>query len=496
MSETAVKLTKSPQSLARFTCDECGVGFQFKCRLTEHVNELHEKKLQYPCRMPNCGMVYAYRPSRNKHEKRVHPPSATNEPLVLNKFECKYGCVFANSSEVKWYPTKDLREQHHARIHSNREKTPASRKPAPRAVGWNSEWCKEGDKHCKKPDAFATRAAYAHDNTLESSVPHPHAFKPRTVKQLKGALAVAVTVPPDAPHPQFKELVEGCKSCPLDRGAKSLTELKSALGSKNPLLDTAALNLVRTHAGSASASELDAFIQDAAQLVANKKPAVHMMHFASAWRQSPSQAVAHLAHLAWESAPRAWEKPWDAGLPSFTPQQTALMSGTLERLSTAKSGAEILTLLAADAAISEVFTLAAYEKACKHFDPFVDEFQAAAPHLIAASQVERSELTPHFAPLLRAMSGLQVNARVPLMGWLSSPLRWVKLLLELRDVPSGKFRSGALDFIERDLRVLDLHPDQQARVLLLARCVRDRADCDKVLSGLCVSKAKFEDFPS
>jgi predicted deacylase len=93
------------------------------------------------------------------------------------------------------------------------------------------------------------------------------------------------------------------------------------------------------------------------------------------------------------------------------------------------------------------------------------------------------------------MSGAQINARVPLMGWLSSPLRWVKLLLELRDVPSGKFRSGALDFIERDLRVLDLHPDQQARVLLLARCVRDRADCEKVLSGLCVSKTKFEDFP-
>ena len=482
---------KSGKSLARFSCDECGVGFQFKCRLTEHVNELHEKKLQYPCRMPNCGMVYAYRPSRNKHEKRVHPSGGG--PVVLNKFECKYGCVFANSTEVKWYPTKDLREQHHARIHSNREKTPASRKPAPRAVGWNSEWCKEGDKHCKKPDSFATRAAYAQDNTLETSVPHPHAFKPRTVKQLKGSAAMAVTMPPDAPHPQFKELVEGCKTCSLSQGARTLSDMRSVLGSKNPLLDTAALNLIRTHAATASSAELDGFIADAEKLVANKKPTSPLMHLASAWRQNPSELVAHLTNLAWESAPRAWEKPWDQNLARLTAQETALMTGTLERLSTAKSGADILELLDADSSVAQIFTLDAYEKAFNHFDPFVDEFHSAAPHLIAAAHT--SHLAPHLQPLLRAMSGAQINARVPLMGWLSSPLRWVKLLLELRDVPSGKFRSGALDFIERDLRVLDLHPDQQARVLLLARCVRDRADCEKVLSGLCVSKTKFEDFP-
>jgi len=473
---------------AEFVCKHCNSVFPFKCRLTEHMNEVHDKVLKYPCRIPGCDKVYAIRASRNKHEKRPHP--ASEGSVTVRKFECKFGCLRAGTNEVKWYTTKDLREQHHARMHSEYKKTlnpiqtsrrGLGRKPAARAVG-----VKAGE---------SLLLAYGQDNSLNTSAVNPMNFKATTVKQLLGRATVIEAPLEPPPDPRIAQLVRKCQDCDLATGPETLSQLRKI--TKTKAADTAALDIFRRHLQTSSADQLDEFAQNAQPSLLNRHETAVQMQLASAWRADPlNERVGDLVNAAWAATPQSWDLPWKQQSPVPT-SRLAQAQGTLERVAASSRNADanhsapwMLRLIEADAVIAQVFTLKSFQEALPLIDPFSDTFEQVAPLLVRGVSAKTRETEQIVKPILRALQGEQPSTRVHLMAWLSSPLRWLPMLEELQDLPAGKLRAAALDFIDRDLHTLDLQPEQQARTLALLRCVRDRGSCEKLFAALVQSKPR------
>jgi len=481
----------------QFRCEQCNADFQFKCRLKEHMNEVHDKVLQFPCRMKGCNKVYAIRASRNKHEKRPHVIPG-QEVVVVQKFECQFGCM--RGTEVKWYATKDLREQHHARMHPGYKKNSQAklqkRKPAPRAVGWNPNWSEDTNKsNPRELDLQGTLTAYSADNHLVADAVNPLNFKAKTIKRLLNQVAVVEPAQPQSP--QLLKAVQECKGCDLAQGAAAMSFLKSVAGPKSHLADSVALELVAKHAERASQRDIDKFVREAQPLLLNRRLTSVQMQLAGAWRAQPQNArVRDLLSVSWHSAP--FDVPWQSS--NLTPFEAAEAESSFERLSASAknqsnehSSEWMLALVEADAEVQKVFSVAAFQRAWHSFDPFTDDFASAAPFLVKESGSDADN--PLVAPILQALQKGQPSARVNLMVWLSSPLRWLPLLKELHSLPQGKMRSAALDFVDRDIQALDLQPEHQTRMLALLRCVRDRGKCDKLLSALFAAKTRIEPLP-
>lgn len=476
---------------SEFVCKQCNSVFPFKCRLTEHMNEVHDKVLKYPCRVQGCDNVYAIRASRNKHEKRPHANSG-EESVTVRKFECKFGCLRAGTTEVKWYTTKDLREQHHARMHSEYKQTlnplqtsrrGVGRKPAARAVG-----VRTGD---------SLVLAYSQDNSLNVAAVNPLKFKATTVKQLLGRATVIEAPLEPPPDPRIAQLVQKCNDCDLETGPETLAQLRKL--TKTKAADAAALDIFRRHFATASAEQLDQFAHSVQPSLLNRHETAVQMQLASAWRADPHNAlITELASAAWAATPQSTELPW-AAKGQMNSARLATAQGAIERMVASARGAEpnqsaawILKLIEADAAIAKTFTLEAFDAALPSIDPFTDSFTQVAPLLTRGVAAESREADGIVQPIVRALQGEQPRARLPLMSWLSSPLRWLPMLQELQDLPAGKLRAAALDFIDRDLHTLDLQPEQQSRTIALLRCVRDRGSCEKLFAALVQAKAKME----